>query len=783
MFDFLKDNLLIICPNSYKGAILKYLADNKLLFNIKFMTVSEYKKAYYFDYDVKTIHYLVSKDMKVENAVSLLNNLYYIEDKDYHNDKLNYLVNIKHELDELDLLIYDDNFKKILKRFEVVIYGYGKLDSFNLKMFSNNIIIPYSTNDKNYDIYHVLNINDEVEMVFQRIIDLLNNGIDINNISIMNIDNEYFPTIKKMEKYYGIKVDLPNQDSLMGTILGNKFYELVLNNNSCEEIISLLDNYSDLEDYQFIIDLLNKYRNYNLYEVREEIKYELLNKNIKSKTKENVIKVKNLFDYVSDDEIVFLMNFNNGSIPSYKMDIDYITNDIKEKVDLLKIEDENELIKENTINYISNINNLIISYKDKSPFNSYYPSTLLDDIKYQEKKYERSFNYSELANKCLYTKYLDDYIKYGTVNNNLSLLLNNYGTNDYLSYDNKYTSIDKDKLLKYLNNELTLSYSSIDNFYQCSFKYYINNILKLNMFDENFYTIIGNLFHYVLSHINEDDFNIDVYCEKYLSNKEFTYKEKFFLDKLKNDLVLIVDVVRKQHFISGFTNMLFEQKIDIKIMDSPYVHFKGFVDKIMYKEKNNENLVSIIDYKTGNPDIKINNLEFGLSMQLPIYLYLVKNSDLLKNMKFTGFYLQHILNTGTKKNSKKDVLEQKIDNLKLVGYSTSDMERLACFDETFENSEMIYGMKLKKDGSFSSSAKVLTDDEVDEILRLTMEKINMAMDEILSGNFIINPKILNGKNVSCEYCTFKDLCYHTEKDNVYLWSRGDDDANMDEGTE
>ena len=45
----------------------------------------------------------------------------------------------------------------------------------------------------------------------------------------------------------------------------------------------------------------------------------------------------------------------------------------------------------------------------------------------------------------------------------------------------------------------------------------------------------------------------------------------------------------------------------------------------MYKEKNGENLVSIIDYKTGDVDIKINNLIFGLSMQLPIYLYLVKN--------------------------------------------------------------------------------------------------------------------------------------------------------------
>ena len=45
MFDFLSDNLLIICPNSYKLAILDYLNENKKIVNIKFMTLNEYKKS------------------------------------------------------------------------------------------------------------------------------------------------------------------------------------------------------------------------------------------------------------------------------------------------------------------------------------------------------------------------------------------------------------------------------------------------------------------------------------------------------------------------------------------------------------------------------------------------------------------------------------------------------------------------------------------------------------------------------------------------------------------
>ena len=375
--------------------------------------------------------------------------------------------------------------------------------------------------------------------------------------------------------------------------------------------------------------------------------------------------------------------------------------------------------------------------------------------------------------------YLDDYVKYGIKDNNLDLLYSNYDKNNYLEYDNKFSGIDKDSLLDYLNNELTLSYSSIDNYYKCGFKYYLNNILKIDEFQETFYTIIGSLFHFVLSKMNDDSFDLEKEYNYFLKDKEFSNKERFFLDNLKNNLSFIIEAIRKHQFISGFTNMLYEHKIDIKLMDSPYVHFKGFVDKIMYKENPSETLVSIIDYKTGNTDINIKNLKFGLSMQLPIYLYLVSNSDILKNIKFTGFYLQHILNVDLNKKSNKTKEENDYDNLKLQGFSTNNLNRLSTFDSTYENSEMIRGMKLTKEGEIIKSANTLSDDEINEILKLTNDKIMEATKKILNSEFDINPKILNKKNVSCEYCTYKDICYHTEKDNVYLDAGGEKDAELD----
>ena len=50
----------------------------------------------------------------------------------------------------------------------------------------------------------------------------------------------------------------------------------------------------------------------------------------------------------------------------------------------------------------------------------------------------------------------------------------------------------------------------------------------------------------------------------------------------------------------------------------------------------------------------------------------------------------------------------------------------------------------------------------------TQNIINKVTDDILDGDFSINPKYYNGKNISCEFCEFKDICKKKKKDLNYL---------------
>ena len=143
--------------------------------------------------------------------------------------------------------------------------------------------------------------------------------------------------------------------------------------------------------------------------------------------------------------------------------------------------------------------------------------------------------------------------------------------------------------------------------------------------------------------------------------------------------------------------------------------FKGFVDKMLVDDCNN--IVSIIDYKTGNPDLNLNHTIYGLDLQLPVYIYLARKK--FSNSKIAGFYLQKILNNEISKDFKHSYEILKKDKLKLQGYSNQDEKILEKFDSSYQDSHVIKGMRTTSKGI--ASKKVLSDEVIDGLENLTEE--------------------------------------------------------------
>ena len=202
------------------------------------------------------------------------------------------------------------------------------------------------------------------------------------------------------------------------------------------------------------------------------------------------------------------------------------------------------------------------------------------------------------------------------------------------------------------------------------------------------------------------------------------------------------------------------------------VTFMGVIDKVLYKEEDNITYLVVVDYKTGSTNINLKNMEYGLGLQLPIYLYLSNKME-LKNIKVVGFYLQKLF-TSTLDNSK-DYETARENNLRLEGYSTDNENILSKFDTTYNDSKLIKGMKTTSKG-FSTYSKVLNDEEIDSMINNTDKLINEGIDKILEGDFTINPKVIDGTNVSCSFCEYKDICYLREKDITYINREEDKDG-------
>jgi ATP-dependent helicase/DNAse subunit B len=773
----IKDNIILILPNNIKVNTIKKIRTQGL-YNIKFMSLEELEHKFYFTYNNETIYYLMTKyNYKYDIAKMYLENLFYLENNDFSNSKLIKLRELKEELDKNNLLIYDNLFKNYLKEKELVLYGYNNLNKYytklieKLKKITKVTIIEDNREDYNHlSIYEFSSILEEVTFVAESICHNINSNIPINNIKICFTNNEYLNTIKRIFKLYNIPLELDNS-----YLYSTKLVKYFLDNLDSDINITLekvesnfnLKNLNNQNIYNQIISILNNYTFCSDYlTIKDMLVHDFKTTKITKIKLEKSIKIIDNLENISSEDYVYLMDFNQGDIPRTYKDEDYLSDNIKK---LLKIDTSNDLNRLSLRTNLYNINktkNLTITYKLSSPNGTCYLSSLNDYLFIPITNKKAEYKYSNLYNKLILSENIDTYLKYNEKDNNLDKLSSTYPDLSYGTYNNTFTGIDKNKMQDYLNHKLSLSYSTINDYYHCSFKYYLSNILNLNIFKETFMTILGNTFHYILSIcFKKEDIDISLEYDNYLNKVEYPFssKEKYFLENLKEELIFIISSIKKQYQYNSLNNTYYEEKITIdKSTTNLEIIFKGYIDKLMLDEDNR--VGAIIDYKTGNPNLDLNNAPYGLDLQLPVYIYLTKNR--FPNIRIVGFYLQKILNNKIKRDEKHTYEELKLDNLKLQGYTNSNENLIKVFDSSYNESQVIKGMKTSSKGL--NTKKVLDDVKIDRLSNIVDEKINEAIENISSAKFSINPKRIGNVNVGCKYCQYKDICYMNEKDIINL---------------
>ena len=772
------EHTILIVMNEDKKHLIKYFSENDLSCP-KMFTITEFIDKYYFSYDERAIYYLKEKyHYNYDVALMYLSLFYFVSDDiDIDVEKVRWVKKLKKELQEEGLLFSSSYFLEYLVNKDIVFYDVffdGKATKLFYDLEKKFQVRTYFSQKKQYDrdiLYEFSDISDEVVYVATAILEKIKSGISPSCIKLCGVEGEYLPVVKRIFSWFSLPVDV-SDNFLYATLMGQDFLKN-LGHRPDEAIDYLKAHYSlsqkeEATIFNQICDIVNHYVWVDdFFKIKDFLVYDFKHTKVINKKSTNGIEIIPNLRNVGDEFHVFLLGFNQGIIPRLKKDEDYFDDVLKEKLGLISSKEENKREKNRWLQEILGVKNLVITMKRKSPLGEFYPSSLNDDLQMRVENVKNTYCYSHLYNKLLLGEKLDTLVKYNEKEEDLDYLYERYPDIPYLSYDSSFKGISKDKLRDYLDGKLTLSYSAMNSYYQCGFRYYLSNVLKLNLFPNTFYTVLGNIYHDVLSKYKKEGFNFsDVYDEvvkKYEEVYSYDDRERFFIDYLKGELKFIIDTILKQEEESDLKSAFFEERIVKNYHYSSYdVCFKGFVDKMMVSD--DERLVSIIDYKTGNPNLNLNHTIYGLDLQLPIYLFLARNK--FPEARIVGFYLQKILNNEISRDNQHSYLELKREKLKLQGYSNSDVSILSLFDKTYCDSKVIKGMRTTAKGL--GTKKVLDDVKMEALGNLAEDKITDAMRGIINANFMINPKRIGNDNVGCQYCHYRDICFMSEKDIVDL---------------
>lgn len=790
--DFLNnlvDNSILIIPNDLKNKVLDYIDENKLLINTKILTFNQIKKGLLFDYTNETLYEIMKiKNITFETAKDFVENLYFLNEKDYKEDKLKELLSLKEYLEEKGLLIKDELFIDLINsKSKIYIYGFSLMTRFNnylkkqLEQYKTVEVLKNNINDYKHEVLKFKHIEDEVQYVAEKISELIKSGVDMKKIFISNYSEEYYFPINKIFRLYGIPFYFKGSTKLSDTAIGNYFI-----NNLSDDMDKLLNkiktkydienNTSNNKVFNKLYNLVNTYYWADSYVgIKDLIKEEIKTINIPSDHYENEIVNVNIVDNkFADDEYVFLIGFNAGSIPKTYKDEDYIEDSIKTPL----MEDTIEKNKNSRNSYsiaIKDIKNLYITYKVVSNSSKYLPSTLIDkDYIYEinkDKVLTSTYSkYSSKYNKLLYASRLDDLIKFNEEHEDNRILSNSYDI-DYNTYDNQFTGISKDKVRKKLE-ERGYSYSSVSKYFECPFKFYLSKYFRLEEYTTTFSTFIGEAFHKVLQLCLKDeqlDFN-QVYDEFIENNKHklpYGHKEEYFVNSLKPELEFILNGIKEQYNYISITDQWFEEEksfetddigLDVNIKTT----INGVVDKCIF----NNNDVIIVDYKTGSSaKIDRDHFEYGITIQLPIYLFLLKNIN--KDFNIIGLYLQHILEGLVYKDGNKTYEQIKSDRLKLHGLTLDDIDKINENISIEPKKDLIRGYQINKEGKYTYPQNIITYEEQNELFNTIKKLLEDCINNSSDGKFDISP--IKGKGVNgCEYCSYKDICYVRANNYNYI---------------
>lgn len=372
-------------------------------------------------------------------------------------------------------------------------------------------------------------------------------------------------------------------------------------------------------------------------------------------------------------------------------------------------------------------------------------------------------------------------------------------TEEALFYKNQEDNISREKTKKLYEIPLRSSISRLEKYWQCPFAHFVQYGIRpkerrefsLRMSD------LGNVYHNVMEYyaksIRKDSWKdismqnchekIDEIMENIISrgidgpfmeSKRNQYMYKKLTRVSKRAAWTMTKQIQKGEFLPSYYEIYFGDKegklgeeiippIVLKLSSGEEIRLEGQIDRVDILEDEDGSFVKVIDYKSGNKKFNLQEVYYGLQIQLVVYLEAVMGSkDVMgiSNAKEGGIFYFKIDDPLVEGILDEKSLEEEIyKKMKLEGIIVKDIKIIKAMDNELVESTTsdTIPAALKKDGTISDRSKVFSKEEFELIREHVKEKIVEAGDNILEGDIKIEP-VKEKESTPCDYCEFKSVC-------------------------
>ncbi len=760
------DNLFnydfIIAPRSIHRDILQSKQDFPYS-HAKIITKEDLFSSLYFTIDEMAIYPIIKKfNLTYQSAKNFIDNLYFFSELD-SSKKIQQLFDIFHFLDKEKLIYRTDESLLYLHKNAIVI-NYSAQDLELKKLLEKSLLhfefYQGETKKTNTDVLSFTSVSSEVAFQINRMASLLENGVAASEILLFAPTEEYRVEIKLWAKEFSCVIGqneaksllvFPRVQTLLTTLESLDDEQILIDQLSIKELSS--------EEQEFLL-VISKYRRNNLsfkdyiLLVRDQLK----RRKISSDRYLSHIKVIDQLPLFVRDKHVFILGFTKGMYPYVEIDNSFIFD--QEKVDLAL----------NTTLINNQINSELL-FATLTSDNTFYPSFTLeiagqkqivsDMVEQLGWRVSRAklpqIYFSKTYLETIYGRMMDQRIKYNLIDKNISILAPLVG-DSYQSFDHSFKGVN------HFNNSspLALSFSQIDLYYSCPFRYYLEKVLKLGNKTTTLPMFIGTLFHKLLEVSNDDDLDVDLFLKGNIAESGLDAREKLIVLGMSD--LFIAGLRLKKELEEQMEEFSSLSEVELKLQLDEKTKISGRIDQI-YQFKNGG--LVLIDYKTGVKKFNVNEIPHGKSLQLPIYALLAAHDLRFSDDYILGLFLQKLKQDGLIISEDEEERYQFYKtSFKFSGVMLDDFDKLSKFDSTFvdQNSQYIAATKYSSNQQrFFKYTKAYPEEFFPKLAEEARAKIIEAANNIRDNNFQIRPLKI-AKQDSCEYCPFKHVCYRTDAD-------------------